>query len=256
MIEKRRLLIDQDRLGEHIDSQRQIALTNSEMHYLSRVMRMKKGHLVDIVDGKGHLWNAEIEEGDFLKLTTNLNSPLQTSLREKPLICLAVSIPKKGFENVLQMCCEIGVDVIQPLISQRSIVKDSNNVKDLRWKKIIYEAVEQSERLWCPELRQVLKLQNWLNNYSPDSHIAFANPRIDGLKDCVEWLNQRPLKINEVWIAIGPEGGWNKYEQSLASDSGFDALSMGETILRTSTAAVGACQLMTSWRRLRSSIDK
>jgi len=55
-------------------------------------------------------------------------------------------------------------------------------------------------------------------------------------------------------VAVGPEGGWNKDEEALAFDSGLYGVSMGETILRTSTAAVSACQLMTSWRRLKSSL--
>jgi len=55
-------------------------------------------------------------------------------------------------------------------------------------------------------------------------------------------------------VVIGPEGGWNKDEESLAFDSGLSGVSMGETILSTSTAAVSAWQLMTSWRRLKSSL--
>ena len=55
------------------------------------------------------------------------------------------------------------------------------------------------------------------------------------------------------WNVIGPEGGWDKDEEALAVDSGLSGVSMGETILRTSTAAVSASQVMTSWRRLKSS---
>jgi 16S rRNA (uracil1498-N3)-methyltransferase len=54
-------------------------------------------------------------------------------------------------------------------------------------------------------------------------------------------------------VVIGPEGGWNKDEEELAFNAGFVGVSMGETILRTATAAVSASQVMTSWRRLKSS---
>jgi len=55
-------------------------------------------------------------------------------------------------------------------------------------------------------------------------------------------------------MVIGPEGGWSKDEEALAFSKGVIGVSMGKTILRTSTAAVSACQLMTSWRRLKSSL--
>ena len=83
--------------------------------------------------------------------------------------------------------------------------------------------------------------------------IGFASTRIEDLQDCVIWLKETPHKVNQVWMVIGPEGGWNKDEEELAFNAGFVGVSMGETILRTSTAAVSACQVMTSWRRLKSS---
>ena len=251
MAENRRLFIDQSRLIHQIDFDRKVELTSHESHYLFRVMRLKFGDSISIVDGKGHLWNAIIEGEKLIRLTTLFKRPLQSSEKEKPLICIAVAIPKQGFDNFLQMSCEMGIDIIQPIISERSILKEYKNEKFIRWKKIIHEAVEQSERLWVPELRQILRIQDWLDQFSSHSHIAFAATRIDGLKDLAEWLNERPNQLSEVWIAIGPEGGWNNNEEKLVFESGISSISMGKTILRTSTAAVGACQLMISWRRLR-----
>lgn len=256
MNEMRRLLVDQNRLRNEIALDRVLVLNSKEYHYLHRVMRMRVRDLITIVDGKGNLWHANIEEKKKIRLTTRFDNPLQKELRVKPLICLAVSIPKRGFDDILQMSCEMGVDVIQPLISQRSVVKDNNSEKIIRWKKIICEAVEQSERLWIPDLRPVIKMKNWLNKFTEVKHIAFATTRIEGLKDCVGWLNELPSNTDQIWFAIGPEGGWNNEEESLAFGSGFEAVHMGETILRTSTAAVAACQLMISWRRTRSFLGK
>ena len=256
MNEMRRLLIDQNRLRNEIGLDRLLVLNFEEYHYLHRVMRMRVRDLITIIDGKGNLWHANIEEKKKIRLTTSFDNPLQKQLRVKPLICLAVSIPKKGFDDILQMSCEMGVDVIQPLISQRSVIKGNNNEKIIRWKKIIREAVEQSERLWSPDLRPITKMKNWLNEFTDGKNIAFATTRIEGLKDCVGWLNELPSNVDQVWFIIGPEGGWHEEEESLAIDSGFEAVHMGETILRTSTAAVAACQLMISWRRTRSLMGK
>ena len=163
MAEKRRLFINPNRLSDEIDSNGELILTSNESHYLSRVMRMRSKDLLEVIDGKGHLWNAKIVENKTIKLTNAFDKPFQVVPRERPLIGIAVVIPKKGFENFLQMSCEIGVDIIQPLISKRSVVKECNNEKIIRYQKIIHEAVEQSERLWSPELMQALTFPNWIN---------------------------------------------------------------------------------------------
>ena len=101
---------------------------------------------------------------------------------------------------------------------------------------------------------QVLTFPNWINDLPSEAQIGFATTRIEELQDCVNWLKETSHKVNQVWLVVGPEGGWNKDEEALAFDSGLSRVSMGETILRTSTAAVSACQLMTSWRRHKSSL--
>ena len=253
MAEKRRLFVNPNRLSDEIDSNGALRLTSNESHYLSRVMRMRSEDLLEVIDGKGRVWNAKIVEKKTIKLIGGFDKPLQVVSRDRPLIGIAVVIPKKGFENFLQMSSEIGVDIIQPLISKRSVVKACNNEKIIRYKKIIHEAVEQSERLWNPELMQAITFPNWIDDLPSEAQIGFATTRIEELQDCVNWLKKTPPKVNQVWVVVGPEGGWDKDEEILAIDSGLVGVSMGETILRTSTAAVSACQLMISWRRLKSS---
>ncbi len=254
MAEKRRLFINPNRLCDEIDSNGELLLTSDESHYLFRVMRMRSEDLLEVIDGKGQLWNAKIVKKKIIKLSDGYDKPLKVVSRERPLIGIAVVIPKKGFENFLQMSCEIGVDIIQPLISKRSVVKECSDEKIIRFQKIIHEAVEQSERLWSPELMQAMTFLNWINNLPPKAHIGFAATRIEDLQDYVNWIKATPHEVNQVWMVIGPEGGWNKDEEALAFDTGLVGVSLGETILRTSTAAVSACQLMTSWRRLKSSL--
>ena len=104
MTENRRLFIDQNRLNAEKGDNEDLIITSSESHYLFRVMRMRIGDFITIIDGKGHLWKAKIETEKVVRLTTGFESPLLTETREKALICLAVAIPKKGFDNVLQMC--------------------------------------------------------------------------------------------------------------------------------------------------------
>ena len=184
MAEKRRLFVNPNRLNEEIQSNGDLKLTSDESHYLSRVMRMRSEELLEVVDGKGHLWGAKFVNKTVIKLTGSFDNPIQTISRDNPLISIAVVIPKKGFDNFLQMSCEIGVDVIQPLISKRSVIRECTQEKIIRYQKIIFEAVEQSERLWCPELRKALEFQNWVKDLRSGSQIGFATTRIEELNDC------------------------------------------------------------------------
>ena len=60
MAEKRRLFLDPNRLKDELGLKRELELTSAESHYLSRVMRMKSGDPLEIIDGEGHFWTAKI----------------------------------------------------------------------------------------------------------------------------------------------------------------------------------------------------
>ena len=72
------------------------------------------------------------------------------------------------------------------------------------------------------------------------------------LDDLQVWISGLEKEIEEIWIAIGPEGGWTAGEQLLAREAGCIEVQLGESIMRTSTAAVSATQLLVSWRRNNS----
>ena len=167
----------------------------------------------------------------------------------KKLICLAVAIPKQGFDETIRMCTEIGVDIFQPIISDRSVVKKIGRDRFLRWNQIINEAVEQSERLWRPEIKDPCDFMHWINNSSSIGNKFIGLARSKEIESLELWLSGLSPASDEVWGLIGPEGGWSKQEQLASSETGFKNVCLGETILRTSTAAVSASQLMLSWKR-------
>ena len=84
MAEKRRLFIKLNRLRDEIDSNGELKLTSNESHYLFRVMRMRSEDLLEVIDGKGHLWNAKIVEKKTIKLTDGYDEPLQVVSKERP----------------------------------------------------------------------------------------------------------------------------------------------------------------------------
>ncbi len=250
MTELRRLLIGVDRLRLINSDDDYITLNPNESHYLKRVLRLKIGQEVEVVDGCGNLWTACLQSGEKIKLNTPFNMPIKSEPKPYPLIGLGVAVPRRGFDEVLRMSCELGIDFLQPLLSDRS----SPQVVDRssRWGSIIREASEQSERLWKPKLLDLVNASRWWSPPSENSAFAIAITRKEGLQDFQFWLQKLPPKTEQVFIAIGPEGGWSPKEESFALRNGWTSVHLGNLILTTSTAAVGATQLMTAWRRCRT----
>ena len=143
-----RLIISHERIVNIKNNN--LELTNDEAHYINKVMRIKTGEEIFIANGEGSLWKAIKVKNDSLKISES-QKPYLFQQQEIYLLGIAVVIPKSGFEDILKMCTEIGIDFIQPLFSERQVNKNLNfSKKFLRWNSIINEAVEQSERLWKP----------------------------------------------------------------------------------------------------------
>ncbi len=247
MKELRRLLIGRERLKATKKSDGIIILNESEFHYINRVLRLKEGDLIALIDGFGNLWEALVRNSNSIQLKTNYETPKEYKAHSSPKICLAVVRPKRGFDELLRMSCEIGIDVIQPLRSDRQVHQLEDRI--LRWSGILREAVEQSERLWQPLLCETIYFQDWLSNLPKNSAFAIASPRIRNLPELKTWMDGLDKHIEQAWIAIGPEGGWTPEEEFAAVEAGFVRVQFGETILRTSTAAVVATQSMVFSRR-------
>lgn len=249
MAELRRLLMAEERLRGAADA---LPLTADERHYLRRVLRLRPGDDFAVVDGLGHLWTAQLLDGEHLSLHQPLTHPLETAEAPSPRLGLAVVGVRRGMDDVMRMACELGIDCIQPLISEWRTTQAEDRPE--RWQTILTEAVEQCERLWRPELRPTLHVDDWWTSPGATSAKALATTRQLSLMDVRTWLEQqRPGPVDgaqpsEVWIAIGPEAGWTPSEQDRAFSEGWSPVQMGSTILRTSTAAVAAATLMTQWR--------
>ncbi len=248
MAELRRLFINQNRLPS-ISNDSSVQLLPKEIHYLTRVLRLKQRDSIYITNGLGSLWEATLDGNNKIRLNTSLKDPIQKTSLTKPLIGLAVVIPKNGFDEILRMSTEIGVNIFQPLLSKRSVSKAMLEEPSLRWESIINEAIEQSERLWKPEIRKTMIYNNWVKNISTENSYSIGVTRQNNYERFECWLQSLPIQVNEVWMTIGPEGGWTEDELNLAFDNFFKGVTFGENIMRTSTAAVSASQLMSSWKR-------
>ena len=113
-----RLLIQNERINSNKNNN--LKLTKDEAHYLNKVMRIKIGKEIFITNGQGSLWKAYNLENNFIKIN-NVDNPYFFQEKENFSLGVAVVVPKNGFEDILKMCTEIGIDFIQPLYSDRQV---------------------------------------------------------------------------------------------------------------------------------------
>ena len=245
-----RLIISRERI-ENIKNNN-LELTNEEAHYINKVMRIKNGKEIFIANGEGSLWKAMKIKNDCLEIN-QLKNPHLFKKKEIYLLGIAVVIPKSGFEDILKMCTEIGIDFIQPLFSERQVNKNLNlSRKILRWNSIIKEAVEQSERLWQPSILNGMNVIEWMKCRDNKEKVSISITREDNCYNLNQWLKKQQEFINKkgciFWNVIGPEGGWSSREIDFFNQNKNSFVKLSDTILRTSTASINASSILNQWR--------
>ncbi len=244
-----RLLISSNRLKSSTNNI--LKLTDKESHYINKVMRLKNGQEISIVNGEGAMWKGEKIDRENIQFAS-FDNPYYFKENKKLLIGLAISPPKRGFEDILKMTTEIGVDIIQPLISERQIKKISNqSLKIDRWDSIIKESVEQSERLWRPELFNFIDVFDWIKSINDNDLVSISVTRNENAIGLKKWIsNKKNLKSKNliIWNVIGPEGGWSINELNKFKNLKMQFIKLSENILRTSTAAINTASLLADLR--------
>lgn len=212
-------------------------LTGEAAHHLGRVLRAEPGQLYELSDGTSvRLGKIEFSGRDHVEFSLLERIPARVSSLNKTLLLAVVKFD--AFEWALEKATELGVDRIVPLAAARcekgllaAVAKRAE-----RWKKITFEASQQSRRVRLPTIE---------NLATPKS--AFGQ-QVDGSKVILsERAEAQPLRkilegkgSDRLVLAVGPEGGWTEEEFALSQKTGFKEASMGQLILRTETA-VTAC---------------
>ena len=246
-----RLIISHERI-ENIKNNN-LELSKEEAHYLNKVMRIKNGKKIFIANGEGSLWKAIKVKNDCLEIIKS-KKPYLFQEQEIHLLGIAVVIPKSGFEDILKMCTEIGIDYIQPLFSERQVNKNLNFTRKLlRWNSIVKEAVEQSERLWKPSIFNCIEVTDWIKNRDKQDRISISVTREEKCDYLNQWLKKQQKFLDKTggvfWNVIGPEGGWSSKEIEFFVKSNNIFVKLSDGILRTSTASINATSILSQWRK-------
>ncbi|MFV8325837.1 16S rRNA (uracil(1498)-N(3))-methyltransferase [Flavobacterium sp. ZS1P14] len=205
-----------------------------ESKHIIKVLRKKDSDILNVTNGLGYLFKTEITLASDNKCTVKIIS-FEKSAPSKFHLHLAVAPTKMNdrFEWFLEKATEIGIHEITPIICDRSERKVINNE---RYDKIILAAMKQSNELFLPKLNEAISFKEFVKQkqegFNFIAHCEDTNKKT--LKSALE-----PNK--NVTLLIGPEGDFTEKEIELALDSNYIPVSLGNTRLRTETAAIVAC---------------
>ena len=207
---------------------------------MSRVLRMACGDRVILLDNTGSEYLAELDtfhgdriEGRIVSSTTGLGEPQTT-------VTLCQSLLKGDkMDWVLQKGTELGASAFVPVISQRAVRRSGKGEQQMaRWRRIITEAAEQSGRSILPQICPPITLREALDRCPEGSTLMpYEEERETSLREA---LKSARHQLGPLSFFIGPEGGWDSAEVSLARSHGVKVVSLGQRILRAETAAIAA----------------
>ena len=208
-------------------------LSAAASHHLVRVRRLRSGDPVEVFDGQGRVWSAQVEDADPQACALQIGPLLSET--PPPVVCieLAVGLLKgDAMDRVLRTAAELGVDRIRPLLCERSQVsRERAASRQEHWQRILISAAEQCRRVHLPQLLAGQAFDEFLGQ-SETEHCLLLRPGAPALP-------QR-LPHQSTTLLIGPEGGWTQAEIHRTEKLGIRAFSLGNLILRAETAPLAA----------------
>lgn len=211
-----------------------ILLSEEESKHAIRVLRLEMNAQVELVDGKGTRALAEVRDDHPKRCALEIISRRTEETGRNFHLHLAIA-PTKNMERIewfLEKATEIGVDEITLLDCEHS---ERTTVKNERLEKVAVSAMKQSQQSWLPVIHEMQKFDAFIRNAKADVRlIAHCE---DGEKNP---LTKAIVSGKNILVLIGPEGDFSGEEIDTAIKAGFTPVSLGETRLRTETAALYA----------------
>jgi 16S rRNA (uracil1498-N3)-methyltransferase len=215
-----------------------VVLNEENSKHIVQVLRMQNGKQIKLTDGFGNVFLAEITDAHKKKCTLKI---IEKTKHESPAnkVCIAVSPVKNNsrLEWFLEKATEIGVSEIVLLMCERT---EKQNIRMDRMKGILISAMLQSQQAWLPILEEPKKYKEYIKSVQ-SSNKLIAHCEENKKTSLKQITNQ---SINHSTILIGPEGDFTQQEIALALENNFTPVALGETRLRTETAALVAATLL------------
>jgi 16S rRNA (uracil1498-N3)-methyltransferase len=220
----------------------EVALPSAGAYHVARVLRMREGAPLNVFDGGGHEFHAEISRVDGDQVMVRLGEPTQATAESPLKITLVQGVSRsERMDWTLQKATELGVAAIAPVLTARSVVRlDEQQAlkKQVHWRGIVVGACEQCGRAKIPVVGAPMVLRDYFTKVRKDGLRLVLSPSAPA---SLVGLASMPSKVE---LLIGPEGGLEDEELLAAQKAGFMPVRLGPRVLRTETAAVVALSVL------------
>ena len=237
-----RFFVEPSQITEH-----SIRIVGTDVNHIKNVLRMKEKEEILISSGDNTEYSCYIETLGEEEILAHIMYKQEAGYELSSKIYLFQGLPKGDkMELVIQKSVELGVHEIIPVATKRAVVrlegkKEEN--KNRRWQAISESAAKQSKRMYVPEVRHVMSLKEAVQYAKNLDVILLPYELADGMQKTKQIINN--LKPGgSIGIFIGPEGGFDEKEVTLAMEAGAEAITLGKRILRTETAGLTVLSIL------------
>lgn len=223
------------------------ALAGAHADHLVRVLRARIGQEFDISTGeatrRGRITSLRADRVEF---------ELGDEIPAQKLIEITLVLAVFKFDRMewaMEKCTELGVARIVPVIARRtdSHLAAASAKRVDRWQRIVRQAAEQSRRVSPPEIATPIKLSDSLDYPAALPIVLAESEEQSSLRDVLHRETSRlDNQDRRIILAVGPEGGWTQEELQSFQHAGWISASLGNTILRSETAAIAATAIVAS----------
>lgn len=243
------------------DAANQVELPAEEATHALRVLRLKGGDEIFLMDGEGSFFRAEVTAASSKRCLYEIKEEMPQQRAWKGHIHLAIA-PTKMMERIEWMAekaTEIGFDELSFLNCQFS---ERKVVKTPRIDKIVISAVKQSHKAWKPVVNELVSFKEFIQTPRPGRkficHCYEEVEKKDFFTEISGILNEAHAAATEsptadaadITVLVGPEGDFSIDEVRLALENGYESVSLGISRLRTETAGLVAVHMAHIARRL------
>lgn len=208
----------------------------NESKHIIRVLRHKKGDLIDVTDGRGKMYSAAIISDDPRRCMASVTGNPAAVDKHDYYLHIAIA-PTKNHDRLewfVEKSVELGIDEITVVICEHS---ERKKIRTDRLQKVMLSAMKQSHKAHLTKINKAVAFSDFVNNeFNGNKYIA----HLDKAKKTAS-LQTACERNTDAMILIGPEGDFSSEEINTAVENHFVPVSLGNSRLRTETAGLAAC---------------
>ena len=232
-------------------------LDPQESHHLCRVLRASKDSLVEVLDGKGMIYQAKLIQANPRKAELLIKGQVSYLLPKTELILLLIIPKPKAMDQILKRAVEIGVHQIIPVFSEHSafvLSPEQMEAKLKKWQAVLIESCKQSSCPFLPIMNSIGSLEQFFSQYTSnwkDEALGVVASLESDAKLLWNDLSNRYKVQKRIIYAVGPEGDFSKNEYEAFNDIGFIGSRLGTNVLRSETAVTYGLSVMDQFLKSR-----